>query len=210
MKASIIWKKLVIDGHKIVRSEDIRKLAISINKSDDRSLFYLQEEGYIARIFRGIFYVKSPDEREKGYFGKSIYEIVAMGLEFKGVKKWYFGLETALKLNNLTHEYFDLNYVITDSYRTTKIIKIIDSNFQFIKRNKKYFKIGIINNNQLKYSDPERTILDLAYKRYLKSTEPNYFLSPINEYRSVIDQNKLDKYLMNYSKRFQNIFEANK
>ena len=114
----------MIDGHKIASSEDIRKLARSIKRSEERSLSYLQEEGYITRIFRGIFYVKSPDEREKGYFRKSIYEIVAMGLEFKGVEKWYFGLETALKLNNLAHEYFDINYVITDSYRTTKIIKI--------------------------------------------------------------------------------------
>ncbi len=207
MKSTIIWKKLIIDSKKIITSEEILEIANSLNKRAERSLIYLQEEGYITRILRGIFYIKNPNERERGYFESSIYEMIAMALAVKGVKKWYFGLETALKLNNMTHEYFDVNYVFTDSYMTSKIIKILDTNFLFFKRKKSHFNFGIIKKTKLYISDPERTILDLSYNIYLKKKDANYFLAPLKEYADKLDQEKLKKYLINYSLRFQHKVE---
>jgi len=119
MKTSLIWKRLLIVGKKIVGSSEIKSLARELGKNEERSLYYLQEEGYIVRIFRGIFYVKTMEERELGTFNNTIYEIVALALKEKGVENWYFGLENGLKINNMTHEYFTIDYVITDSYRTT-------------------------------------------------------------------------------------------
>ena len=144
MNASLIWKKLLVDGKKIATTEDIASIAREIKRNEKRSLYYLQEEGYIVRILRGIFYVRSLEERDYRGQDYSIYELVAMALKKKGVRNWYFALETALKLNLMTHEYYFIDYVITDSYRTTKIISVAGQDFRFIKRSEKFFKAGLI------------------------------------------------------------------
>lgn len=166
MKTTLIWKKLIIDGKDIVRNRDLETMCQELGKEYEYCRKYLLEQGYLHRVFRGVYYVKNPDEMERKYFKDSIYQIVAKGLQVKGVKNWYFGLETGLKLNNMTHEYFTINYVITDSYRTTKVIKIIDTQFFFLKWSPKIFKFGIIEKNGLKYSDREKTVLDLIYRSY--------------------------------------------
>ena len=203
LKTPLIWKRLTIEGKKIVETHELKKLACKLNKNEERSIRYLQEHHYIYRIFRGIFYIKSPNERENNYFERSIFEIITLALKVKGIKNWYFGLETALKFNDMTHEYFTINYVITDLYRTTKVISILDSKFQFYKWSKRYFKCGIIKKNGLRYSDKERTVLDRAYKRYLKNKSKEDMISLISEYIRSIDKKKLRDYLEHYPKEFR-------
>ncbi len=193
---------MLVDRRQIVSSEEIRDLAKEIGKSEWDSLSYLQRHGYILRILKGIFYVRSPNEIESEGYDHSIHELVAKALDFKGVKKWYFGLKSALKFNDMTHEYFNIEYVITDSYRTTKVIKILDYNFTFIKRGKNHFGFGINKKDSIYYSDPEKTVLDISYQRYLKDKESGYFFSPIKEYEDNLDTNKLSSYLEHYPKSF--------
>ena len=202
MKTSLIWKRLLIEEKKIVTSGEIKSLAHELGKDEERSLYYLQEEGYIVRIFRGIFYVKTIEEREQGTFDSPIFDMVALALNKKGVKRSYFGLETALKMNNMTHEYFTIDYVLTDSYRTTKVIKIRNTRFQFFKRSKKQFQNGIIVRDLKRYSNPEKTVLDLAYQRYIKTADPDYFLLPIKEYRDKFELGKVNNYLSMYPPSF--------
>ncbi len=203
MKTSLIWKRLLIVGKKIVGSSEIKSLARELGKNEERSLYYLQEEGYIVRIFRGIFYVKTMEERELGTFNNTIYEIVALALKEKGVENWYFGLENGLKINNMTHEYFTIDYVITDSYRTTKVIRICNTRFQFFKRSIKQFQNGILQRDGVRYSNPEKTVLDLVYQRYLDSGDSDYLLLPIKEYREKIDLRMTKDYLSMYPPSFQ-------
>ena len=77
--------------------------------SYDNVVKYFGEQEYFVRIFRGIFYVKSPEEIKLGRSRYNRLELVAKGLEIKGVKNWYFGLHTALKINGMTHEYFTID-----------------------------------------------------------------------------------------------------
>lgn len=203
MKTSLIWKKLLVEGKKIVTSGDIHALANEIGRREERSLYYLQEEGYIVRILRGIFYVRSMEERGKGITGSSIYNLIALALKEKGVKNWYFALETSLKLNTMTHEYFMIDYVISDSYRTTKIIKIMDNGFKFIKRGIRHFETGIIKEKLIRYSDPEKTVLDLSYRGYLSTRKENIYLSPIIEYKDTLDLELMRTYLDSYPPRFR-------
>jgi len=207
MKTPIIWKRLIINNQRMVTTDEIYQLVRALNKNELRSLRYLQEHGYIYRILRGIFYVKNPEEREKKFFQKSIYEMVSDALDIKNVKEWYFALETALKLNNLTHEYFTINYVVTNSYRTTKVIDILDTKFHFLKWSKKHFEIGILNLNGLFVSDPQKTVLDLSYRRFLKDkTDPN-ILNYLNEYFDRLDKNKMRTYLKHYPSQFKEYME---
>lgn len=163
----------------------------------------MQEHGYIVRILRGIYYVRSPEERERNYFQWSIHEMVAEALMKKGVTDWYFGLETAMKLNGLTHEYYTVDYVITDSYWANKPIGILDTRYHFLKRSSNYFKFGIIKKKRIRYSDKEKTVLDIAYKVYRNGKGASFALAIITEYEIRLDMKKLMRYLKHYPKRFQ-------
>ena len=208
MKTSMIWKKLVIDGRKIATSAEIHELARRLEKEDVRSLRYLQEHGYVSRILRGTYYVRSADERERDFFQHSVYEIVSKALKVKGVKHWYFGLETALKLNGMTHEYFTVNYVITDSYRTTKVINILDTKFQFLKWSRSHFDFGIVRKDGLMYSDREKTVLDLAYRRYRRGKGTAHAAGLIQEYMGILDERKFENHLDRYPQRFQEVIRG--
>ncbi len=201
MSIPAIWRKLIVEERRIVTSGEIRELAARAGKNGDRSLRYLIEHGYIARILRGIFYVRSADERERGYTERSIFELVAKALEMRGVKRWYFGLETALKLNEMTHEYFAVDSVVTDSFRTTKVIGILGSKIQFHRWSASHFGFGSIRRGSLTYSDPEKTVLDMAYRAHRQRRD-----SPSNiieEHIDRLDNSKLRKYLAHYSMRFR-------
>lgn len=205
---SLIWKRLLVEQKKMVTTSQIEELALKLGKNKKRAVYYLQEEGYIARVLRGIFYVKSLEERQNNALNNSLYTIVAWALEIKKVKNWYFALETALKLNNLTHEYYTVDYVFTDSYRTTKKISIMKNKFQFLKRSKKYFKKGIREKNKIRYSNSEKTVLDLAYHRFLKTKNEDVFLSPLIEYKNKIDVDKIKRLLDFYPCSFQKKVEV--
>ncbi|MEW5936533.1 MAG: type IV toxin-antitoxin system AbiEi family antitoxin [Candidatus Thermoplasmatota archaeon] len=201
MKAPAIWMKLLIDGKRIVNSSEIRALAKSAGIDRAESIDYLQRHKYIARILRGIFYVRSADERERSFSERTTYELVAKALEMKGVKRWYFCLETALKLNGMTHEYFAVDSVATDSFRTTKVIDILGSKFRFHRWSADRLGFGVVRKEGFAYSDPEKTVLDLAYRAHRSGKgSPRAF---IDEYAAHLDKEKLSKYLKRYPLRFQ-------
>lgn len=192
---------LLAEGDKLVTSDRVMRATKSLNKPYVRSLRYLLEHGYLMRIFRGVFYVNSEEERESGTQNRPLLRIVSEALALKSVKHWYLGLETALRINGLTHEYFAVNYVITDSYRTTKVIKIGDSKFQFLRWSAAHFASGITRRFDLKFSDREKTILDLVYKRYLDTRDERIAISPIVEYGGMLDNSRLSLYLEEYPKK---------
>lgn len=208
-QTTLIWQKLLIDGSKFVTSDAIGVMAEKFGKDEERSLRYLQEHGYVLRVLRGIFYVMSPEEIEGGYRKYSIYEMVSEALRFKGVKNWYFGLETALKMNRMTHEFFTVDYVITDSFRTTKTIGILDSRFVFTSwktgNGPAPWKLKRITDHgcALFHSDKERTVLDLSYRSYLRKESLERTIGPIIEFEDQINKDRVKGYLTSYPPKFR-------
>ncbi len=207
MKASMITKKLLLEGKKIATRDEIMDIARKIGKNEKRSLNYLLEEGYAVRILRGFFYIRSIDERSRNTQAPSIYQLVAMALKKKGVSRWYFALETSLKLNLMTHEYYLTNYVITDSYRTTKVIRIIDHDFLFIKRSGENFDHGLIKKDDIRYSDKTKTMLDLAYRSYLSTGSFKGSKEIIDDLDRFIHVKRTIEYLSDYPKTFRETME---
>jgi len=206
MKTPAIWKKLLFDGKKVATSKELMDLADRLGKGRERSLSYLREHGYIVRIGRGIYYVRSADERERGFHEWSVYEMVAAAMSARRIERWYFGLETALKLNAMTHEYFTIDSVITDSAWTSKPVCVLDSKFHFFKWSAIHFGFGIVRKGRLAYSDPEKTVLDLAYRAHRSGKgEPRAI---IDEHVSKLDRDKLSNYLKRYPQRFRNALEV--
>jgi predicted transcriptional regulator of viral defense system len=203
-KSNLLIKKLAIDKKEFTTSEELKRYCKVMDLNYEITIRHLVSRGHIVRIFKGIFYIKTPEETK---FNKSKYshlELVAKGLELKGVKNWYFGLYTALKFNNLTHESFAVDYVVNDKLLRSKPINIAGYKFKFIKLTPKLLEFGIIENN-LKYSDPEKTILDFIYTWRYNGVPKEKIALDVSEWAKDISSEKTKKYAVNYPKTVQDI-----
>jgi hypothetical protein len=161
---------------------------------------YLLKRKHFVRIFKGIYYIKSLEELKLGKTKYNHLELVAKGLEIKGVKNWYFGLHTALKRNNMTHEYFTIDEVINDSLFRANPVNIDGYKFRFIKLSSHLLEFGIKSEGLLRYSDPEKTILDFVYLSRQKGKPSNRIVMDVADWTKNISENKLKKYAIKYPK----------
>ena len=191
--------KLWVEKRKFVKSEELESLCKELKKDYKDVVRYLLARKYLIRIFRGIFYVKSIEEIELGKINLSPLDLVANGLKLKGIKNWYFGLHTALRLNNLTHEYFSVDYVINDKIFRAREMGIAGYKFKFVKI-KPSLIFGITKRNNIKYSDIEKTILDFIYIEKYRSVPEDKILLDVSEFIKKANKDRLFGYLEKYPK----------
>jgi len=199
MTIKLLIKKLHLEGKEFATSEDMAKHCKSLRMNSKNATSYLLRKKYLARIFKGIFYVRTFDEIKLGRMKYNHLELVSKGLELKGVKNWYFGLYTALKLNNLTHEHFAEDYVLNDKIFRAKPINIAGYKFRFLKLKPGLFGFGIMA-DKLKHSDAEKTILDFIHIWRYNGIPEEKIIMDISEYSKSISKKKLLSYAENYSK----------
>ena len=119
---------------------------------------------------------------------------------------WYFGLYTALKLNNITHEFFTIDYVISDNlYRNTPIT-INKRKFKFSKSKPEVMKFGI-KYNKLKYLDVEKTVLDFIYLWRYNSIIPKKTCMDIVDYMNNISKTRIKNYIYHYPNSVEEIIK---
>ena len=197
MTLKLIVEKLARDNKKFILAEEIKDYCRKLSLNYLTTIKYLIRNKYLARIFRGIFYVYSIEERKLGKSEVNSFEILKEALKLKGVRNWYFGLETGLKFNNLTHEYFTIDYVLNDKLFRAKPIIIIGRKVKFYKLSPKMFSFGVVKKG-VNYSDSEKTLLDLLYLKHYSKEE-------FEEIAEELSKTKLLKYAKNYNKRVTNI-----
>src|SRR3989344_1765334 len=185
---------------KILTRKDFDSLATKYNFKKDTLRKVMLNKGYLITIFRGVYYLRSYEEKKFNSLKYSPYELLALGLEKKQIK-WYFGLNTALKFLNLTHEVFPINIVINDKFNRTRPMKIAGSSFFFTKIKPSLFsnlkEIKTNKNIILYYSSLEKTLLDMIYlKRNIDLTEYKFnkfsFIKESNKYRKNLTVGFLD------------------
>jgi predicted transcriptional regulator of viral defense system len=204
VKSSCLLKKLSLDKKEFITSEELKRYCKSMGLNYEITIRHLVSRGYLIRIFKGIFYVKSSDEVRFGMSKYSNLELVAEGLELKDVKNWYFGFYTALKFNNMTHESFSVDYVVNDKLLRTKPISIAGYKYRFVKLAPKLLTFGIIEDT-LRYSDPEKTILDFIYTWRYNGVPKEKIALDVLEWARDISEEKTRKYAVNYPKTVQEI-----
>ena len=173
----------------------------------DNIVKYFEERGYFVRIFRGIFYVRDYEEIKLGRARYNHRELVAKGMELKDVKNWYFGLHTALKINNMTHEHFTIEDVLNDSIFRPKPMTIAGYRFKFTKISPSLLNFGIIEKKSIKYSDPEKTILDFAYIWRYNGMPTAKIAADVSDWAKDISKKKLGRYAVKYPKSIARIVE---
>jgi hypothetical protein len=198
MTISQVLRKLRNENREFVTSKELKLYCKAAKASYVSTINYFLKRKYVIRVFRGVFYLRSVDEIKLQSSKYNHLELVARGLEIKGVKNWYFGLHTALKLNNMTHESFAVEEVISDSLFRAKPIKIASYKFKFVKLSSKLFGFGIQNSNGLKFSDPEKTVLDFIYLWRQNGVPDQKIISDIADWGKGLSNKKLNLYAKNY------------
>lgn len=207
MTRNLLLKKLRIDGADFVDSKRLKHYCSSLGLEYSRSVRYLLARKYMIRIFRGIFYLRSIEERDTTKSSYNHLELVAKGLELKGIKGWYFGLHTALKLNNATHESFSIEDVMSASLFRAKPIGIAGHRFKFYKISSKLVSFGVLEKENLRYSDLEKTLLDFAYIwRYGGMSEAK-IADGLSEWSDDASRDKIDRYIDYYPKAIKNAID---
>lgn len=209
IETSAIWKKLLFDGTRFTTRDEVAAIAVKVGKDPTASIRYLQREGYLKRVFRGIFYVSTSDERVTGIQDYSTYEMISEGLRMRGADPWYFALDSALRFNGMTHEFSNVDYVVSGSLMTTKVIQVEGVPLRILKWSERLIIPGSTitkttrHDVHIRYSDREKTVLDLAYRRYLDGGSERYVMGPLLEYSGQINRGRLISYLSNYPRMFR-------
>jgi len=206
MGMNLILKKMHVDNMEFVTADYIKKHCKRLDHDYDNTVRNLLAKGYLLRIFKGIFYVKTFDEIKMGTLKYSHRELVAKGLELKGVENWYFGLYSALMINNMTHEFFSIDYVLNDTIFRNKPMNINGYKFKFIKVKPELFGFGI-EDNQIRYSDNEKTILDLIYIWKYNGKDDERIVLDLSEYAEDLSKKKIMKYSGHYPKSVRFVME---
>jgi len=192
-------------GGTATRREEIDEICRKFRVNSANTVNYMIHYGFFVRILRGLYYVKTLEEFK---FKKAIdaYRAISLGME-KLKLNWYFGLYTSLRLNGATHEFFDTIFVLNDEIFRPREIGIAGEKVKFIKLKSGLFGFGVVNKNGIKFSDLEKTVLDLIYVfRYRNVTEEKIILA-IEDYAKSLEKRKLEEYLKFYPKTVSSVVE---
>ncbi len=190
-------------GGKAITREEFEKACKRFGEDEKRVVNFMISYGYLIRILRGLYYVKTIEE-----FGTrksvSTLKIISLGMNKLGVE-WYFGLSTALRLNGVTHEFSPVIHVLSDAVYRPKVIKINGDDVRFIKLKKELFGFGAVEKNEIRYSDLEKTLIDMVYLARYRSTPEERIVATLREYGKNVRKKKLAEYLRFYPKSVERV-----
>lgn len=199
MSLKLLVKKLGLKEDKFITRAELRLYCKELKLDYFAAVGYLMTNGYLVRLLRGIFYIRSIEEKKLDKISLDHLTIIKRALEIKGIKNWYFGLETAIKLNKITHEYFTVDYVINDKLTRPRPIEILKHRIKFIKLNKKLFGFGIVKDS-IPYSDIEKTTLDMIHLAKYNDLSDKEIKDKVIDLISRCSRKKLGKYAKHYPK----------
>jgi predicted transcriptional regulator of viral defense system len=201
MTMSHLLRKLWIDKKQFVTAEELKTYCRSMRMDYATVVSYFAKRKYFVRVLRGIFYVKSLEEAKLGRSRYNHLELVARGLELKKVGNWYFGLHSALKLNNMTHETFAVEDVINDKLFRANPFTIAGYKFKFSKLSRSLLDFGIKKGeNGVNYSDREKTVLDFIYIWRYNGIPEEKIVADVSGWAKGASKEKLRGYAKKYPK----------
>ncbi len=192
-------------GGKVITRAEMEKSCEKFGRDVRATVNFMISYGYLVRILRGLYYVKTVEEF-KLKKALDIYRILSLGMEKLKVK-WYFGLYTALTLNGLTHEHFDVIFVVNDSIFRPKEIKVAGERVKFLKLKMGLFGFGVVEKGVIKFSDPEKTLLDFVYISRYRSLPKERIESMVEEYSGRLDPSRIKAYLRFYPKTVEEVIK---
>lgn len=192
-------------GGKTVRRVSIESICEKFRANPTNTINFMISYGYLIRILRGLYYVKTLEEFTLKKT-MDIYRVLSLGLNELKVK-WYLGLYTALRFNGVTHEFPDAIFILNDEIFRPKEVNVGGEKVRFIKLSPSLFDFGIVERNGVKFSDLEKTLLDLVYLSKYRSVSEEKIASTIEDYAKEAKRKKIKEYLNSYPKSVGRVVE---
>src|SRR3989338_138053 len=208
MSFALLVRKLLMDNDRYLSEKKLKEHCKVLGISYVSAIKYLGKYHYIARVLRGFFYVPTIGERKLKTRGPNLHEAIARAMEYKKVKNWYWGLETAIKMNAITHEYFTIDYVVSDTIFRAKPIEIMGRRVKFVKLKKELFGFGTKRTGSIIYSDLEKTILDLIHLKKYSGKKDTSIRDDLIEWAETASRKKLKEYSLHYGLSVRKMLEA--
>lgn len=193
-----IWEVSAREGREVLTSREIFEMALRLGARPDHALRHLRREGYVLPLFRGLYYVRSPEEIRLNTQRHDALGLFALAARAKGIGDWYFGLGTALRLNGLSYERTRVESVVSRSLYRIQGVPVGSRRFVIHKWGSKLFGFGLVRRGRYRVSDPEKTVLDLAYLDFWRTKKGHPALGLWREHARAIDWAKARRYLPHY------------
>jgi hypothetical protein len=193
-----LWEVPFREGRGVLTSEALSAMARRIGATPEHALRHLRREGYLLPLFRGYYYLRSPDEMRLRRERHDPLALFALAARAKGIGPWYFGLQTALRLNGLTHEDRREETVVSRHFYRIGGVPIGSRRFVIHKWGPELFGFGLERLGSYRVSDPEKTVLDLAYLDYWASRKGHPEAREWREHLSSVNGGKVRRYLTHY------------
>lgn len=105
----------------------------------------------------------------------------------------------------MTHEYFSIDYVVNDKILRVNPMKISGHRFRFMKLKPPLFSFGVSDTESIRYSDPEKTILDFIYMWRYNGVPKDRIIADVGEWSTNLSISKFIEYAKNYPQTVQAI-----
>ena len=167
MKSSaLIWESLARRDREVVKTAELRSLALRLGREPRNAVDHLVRSGYLVPLLKGVYHVSHPEELRLGVPRHSHLELFALAAEATDLGPWYFGLETALRLDGLSAEFRTEEAVINGRRLRERGVRLGGYRFVLHRWSPDLLSFGVRREGRLRISDPARTVLDLAYRDY--------------------------------------------
>lgn len=196
--SAVAWESFARADKTVVTSDEIHEAAKRLGKDPQNTVRHLRREGYLVPLFKGYYYVRSPEELKLGDPRYNPLEFFALAANAKGIGTWYFGLHTALSLNGMTHEDRREETVISDDLYRINGVKIGTKRFVVRKWTSDLTRFGITERGLIRYSDPAKTVLDFAYLDHWNKRKGRAPTRAWVDHLAKVDSETLDSYLDRY------------
>ncbi len=175
----------------LIRVADIENIE---GDFDHRRLYEWQKKGYLKKLVKGFYVLKDKElsEKEMNFIANQLYQ------------PSYLSLEYALRLYGLIPEEVFLYTSVTT--KATRRIEAVVGNFLYQSVKKELFfgyRLEQEKDFSFKIAEPEKAVLDFLYLRKDLQSKEAIFELRINKdnFREIVDQDKLDQYLQRFSSR---------
>ena len=193
-----LWEVPVREGRELLTSEALATMARRIGVKPENALRHLRREGYLLPLFRGYYYLRTPEELRFHTERHDPLELFALAARAKGIGEWYFGLHTALRLNGLTHEDRRKETVVSRSLYRVRGVPIGSRRFVIHKWGPALFGFGLERKGTYRVSDLAKTLLDLVYLDYWAERKGHPATRVWEEHLRSVNARKVRQYLPHY------------
>ena len=193
----LIWETLSRNRERVVATRRIVELAERIDLNATSAIRSLRKAERIVPLFKGYYYLRDGNEILL-HAAANPLELFARGANAKGIGSWYFGLHTALRLNEMTHEHSNDEFVVSDAFYRPKGVMIAERRFVVLKWRPSMTRFGLKRIGEYSWSDPEKTVLDYAFLDHYLRVKGHPVTGVWKENLTNLRRSKLKSYLPNY------------